>query len=162
MNSKSDYDNIRTGTDAYQAFTTRTASVYREAPLIRGMRWNGRASIGLPMRDDTGPGVDAGSIMELGYTLGKLCGEAGEANEKFWKWMRDTKGTVAVQPGDSVVIPSEDVRQEIAKELGDVLWYVAQAARCLDISLGDVAIDNLEKLRSRASRGTLGGSGDER
>ena len=47
-------------------------------------------------------------------------------------------------------------------ELGDVLWYVAQLASELGYDLEQVADANLQKLSSRASRGRIGGSGDQR
>jgi NTP pyrophosphatase (non-canonical NTP hydrolase) len=50
----------------------------------------------------------------------------------------------------------------MAKELGDVLWYVAQLASELGLELEDIARENLEKLSSRQRRGVLSGSGDER
>ena len=52
--------------------------------------------------------------------------------------------------------------EELKKELGDVLWYVAQLATELGLSLRDIAGANIEKLRSRMDRGKLGGSGDNR
>ena len=51
---------------------------------------------------------------------------------------------------------------EIASELGDVLWYCAMLADYLDTNLGKIMEDNIDKLQSRKSRGTLGGSGDRR
>ena len=48
------------------------------------------------------------------------------------------------------------------KELGDVLWYVSVLATYLDISLTDIADDNIAKLKSRKERGTLHGNGDDR
>ena len=50
----------------------------------------------------------------------------------------------------------------MAKELGDVLWYVAQLATELDLDLDEIAARNLEKLLSRQRRGVLSGSGDDR
>lgn len=83
-------------------------------------------------------------------TLG-LCGESGEVAEKIKKVVRDDGGVVG-----------EERRQEIAHELGDVLWYVSQIAAELGLSLDAVAARNLEKLSSRAARGKLSGSGDDR
>ena len=77
-----------------------------------------------------------------------LCGEAGEVAEKVKKSIRDDGGVWK--------------KDEIAKELGDVLWYLANIADDLGVSLEDVAAENLKKLSSRAERGTLRGSGDNR
>lgn len=84
-------------------------------------------------------------------TIG-LTGEAGEVADKVKKVLRDHNG----------VFENEDLRRGIALELGDVLWYVAALARDLEFSLQEVAGLNINKLRSRASRGKLSGSGDER
>ncbi len=83
-------------------------------------------------------------------TLG-LVGEAGEVAEKIKKVLRDSDGII-----------SEEKRLEVAKELGDVLWYLANLSVELDLSLETVANMNLEKLFSRKDRGTLSGSGDNR
>lgn len=80
-----------------------------------------------------------------------LVGEAGEVAEKFKKIVRDKQG----------VINDED-KKETAKELGDVLWYVAVIADYLNVSLEEVATANLDKLSSRKARGTQHGSGDNR
>ena len=50
----------------------------------------------------------------------------------------------------------------LIKELGDVLWYVSALADELDAFLGDIALVNIEKLRSRQERNKISGSGDSR
>lgn len=80
-----------------------------------------------------------------------LVGEAGEAADKVKKIIRDKGGRA-----------DEEDRLAIAKELGDVLWYVANVARYLDLSLDEVAAMNIEKLSSRQRRGKIHGEGDER
>jgi NTP pyrophosphatase (non-canonical NTP hydrolase) len=44
-------------------------------------------------------------------------------------------------------------RDALAKELGDALWCLAIAARCIGVPLSDVAARNLEKLRARHPSG---------
>ena len=83
-------------------------------------------------------------------TLG-LCNEAGEVAGKIKKIFRDRGGKI-----------TEEDRQALKQELGDVLWYLAQICTELDISLEEVAAANLEKLFSRLERGTIGGDGDNR
>ncbi|HBU27492.1 TPA: hypothetical protein DEB00_00025, partial [Candidatus Uhrbacteria bacterium] len=57
---------------------------------------------------------------------------------------------------------TDDQRQELIKELGDVLWYIANLATEFNISLDDLADRNIQKLLSRKDRGVLHGSGDNR
>jgi NTP pyrophosphatase (non-canonical NTP hydrolase) len=44
-------------------------------------------------------------------------------------------------------------RDVIAKELGDVLWYVAAIATKLDLKLSDIADLNIDKLKARYPEG---------
>ena len=83
-------------------------------------------------------------------TIG-LAGEAGEVSEKIKKVIRDKGGVM-----------DDESREMIKKELGDVLWYVAQLATELNLSLDEVAEANIEKLYSRLERGVLHGNGDNR
>jgi len=78
-----------------------------------------------------------------------LAGEAGEVADKVKKIIRDKR---------------DDARfkGEIAKEIGDVLWYCAVLADDLGFSLQQVAEMNIYKLKSRKVAGTIGGSGDDR
>jgi NTP pyrophosphatase (non-canonical NTP hydrolase) len=52
--------------------------------------------------------------------------------------------------------------KEVAKELGDVLWYIANLAEDLGYDLAEIADMNLEKLADRANRNVIKGSGDNR
>lgn len=83
-------------------------------------------------------------------TLG-LTGEAGEVSDKVKKVLRDNNSVF-----------TDEKKEEIAKEIGDVLWYVAALSHDIGYSLDDIARMNLSKLRSRQQRGKLHGSGDER
>jgi len=87
----------------------------------------------------------------LSYPALGLAGEAGEVAEHVKKAIRDDAGEV-----------TPERREAVAKELGDVLWYVAQLATELELDLDAVAAGNLEKLLSRQRRGVLSGSGDDR
>lgn len=77
-----------------------------------------------------------------------LCGEAGEVAEKVKKMLRD--GCTA------------EKNQQLAAELGDVLWYLAALASDLGWSLESIGRANLEKLASRKQRDVIRGDGDSR
>jgi len=83
-------------------------------------------------------------------TLG-LANEAGEVAGKVKKICRDRQGHI-----------SDADREDLALELGDVLWYLSEICTRLGIRLEDVAAANVAKLADRASRGVLGGDGDHR
>lgn len=80
-----------------------------------------------------------------------LASEAGEVAGKIKKIIRDNQGVVDAER-----------KEQIAAELGDVLWYTAQLAQQLDLSLDEIAELNIAKLHSRLERGVLRGSGDTR
>lgn len=85
------------------------------------------------------------------YPILGIAGESGEVAEKVKKILREKKGIV-----------DEVGKQEITKELGDLLWYMAQLASELGISLDEVAEKNITKTQSRMERGALLGNGDNR
>ena len=87
----------------------------------------------------------------LAYPALGLAGEAGEVANQAKKVIRDDGSEL-----------TEERRAAMSKELGDVLWYVAQLATELDLDLDAVAAENLQKLASRQRRGVLHGAGDER
>jgi NTP pyrophosphatase (non-canonical NTP hydrolase) len=75
-----------------------------------------------------------------------MVGESGEVAEKLKKWIRDSR----LEKG------------EVAKELGDVLWYVARLSAAMGFTLEEIGTMNLDKLASRKKRGKLSGEGDNR
>lgn len=81
------------------------------------------------------------------YTTMGLTGEAGEVSEKVKKYIRE---------GDEQYI------EDLEDELGDVLWYTARLAEELDLSLSQIAEDNMMKLLDRQKRDVLTGEGDDR
>ena len=87
----------------------------------------------------------------LYYPALGLAGEAGEVCEKIKKIYRDKKG----------ILSTED-KEELEKELGDVLWYVATLASEIGAFLSEIAEGNLDKLQSRMKRDVIKGSGDNR
>ena len=56
----------------------------------------------------------------------------------------------------------EDWKEQLAGEIGDVLWYCAALARDINIPLALIAAKNRDKLLARKEKGTLQGSGDTR
>ena len=80
-----------------------------------------------------------------------IADEAGEIAGKFKKLFRDKGGEY-----------DEMFKADIVKEMGDVLWYLAETATQLDISLEEIATKNIDKLLSRKERNVLQGDGDNR
>ncbi|SFG60710.1 nucleoside triphosphate pyrophosphohydrolase family protein [Prevotella sp. KH2C16] len=89
--------------------------------------------------------------LSIVYPLIGLAGETGEVAEKVKKIIRDNDG-----------IFDESEKLEIAKELGDVLWYLSAIAADMGYRLDDIARLNIEKIQSRHERSFLHGNGDNR
>lgn len=89
--------------------------------------------------------------MKVVYPTIGLAGETGEVAEKVKKTIRDKQ-----------CIFDPDTTRELAKELGDVLWYIAAIAGDLGLDLDDVAQMNIDKIHSRQDRNLLHGQGDNR
>jgi NTP pyrophosphatase (non-canonical NTP hydrolase) len=81
-------------------------------------------------------------------------GVAGEAGEVVEKW----KKIVAYKGGEV----SEEDLAELAKELGDVVWYIAVLAHALGLSFDDIMQRNVKKLQDRQKRKVIRGAGDNR
>ena len=89
----------------------------------------------------------------MGTTISAL-GLAGEAGEAADKWKK-------ILAYKNAQVSAEDL-EEIAKEIGAVLWYAAVFAHNLGLKLDEIAQNNLAKLADRHKRGTLKGKGDNR
>lgn len=90
------------------------------------------------------------SIAFINKILG-LAGEAGEVAEKVKKLQRNQDGQVSATD-----------REELLKELGDVLWYLSAISHYLNEPLGSVAAANIAKLADRKARGVIKSQGDNR
>ena len=86
------------------------------------------------------------------YDLGLgVAGETGELAEKLKKMIRDDGGKL-----------TDERKEMMKKEIGDVLWYLSQLSRVLGFKFSEAAEANINKLESRLARGVLKGSGDNR
>lgn len=85
------------------------------------------------------------------YPLLGLMGESGEVCEKIKKIVRDGFGHISIGQ-----------REELKKEIGDILWYIAMLCKELDIDMNEVAELNIKKLKDRQERNKLHGQGDSR
>jgi len=86
---------------------------------------------------------------DLTYAMFGISAEVGELHGHIAKTIRDAE----VYELDSAYVK---------KELGDILWFIAAIAADHDFTLSNIALTNLEKLKSRQERDVLGGSGDDR
>lgn len=90
-------------------------------------------------------------MLNLSHWALGIMGEGGEIAEKVKKLIRDKDAQL-----------DEESKQLLAKEIGDVLWYLAVMADQLGVSFDDIAQTNITKLADRKRRSVLGGSGDMR
>ena len=93
------------------------------------------------------PVLDMLAISYVGLGLG----EVGEVQNKLKKVIRDKNGII-----------NDEFKNDIKKELGDILWYVSEMSTILGFNLEDVAQANIDKLFKRRDNNTLKGSGDNR
>ena len=82
------------------------------------------------------PALDKKDVL-INSVMG-LCGESGEVIDIVKKWLAQGH---------------ELDRERLIKELGDVAWYLAEAATALDVPLEDVLRANIEKLKKRYPEG---------
>ena len=82
------------------------------------------------------------------YLFPGLAAEAGEVCGEYAKLIRD-----GMKP---------EYKQKLIKELGDTAWFVASICTHIGVSFESVLKANIEKLKDRAERNVIGGSGNER
>ena len=88
------------------------------------------------------PALDRKDVL-INSVMG-LCGEAGGAIDIVKKWLAQGH---------------ELDKAHLAKELGDIAWYLAEAATALELSLSDILRGNIDKLKRRYPDGfTVRGS----
>lgn len=83
------------------------------------------------------------------YLFLNLAGEVGEVLSLEAKIRRDGGAHISY-------------KENMKKELGDVLWHIAMLAHDHGFSLTEVAEENIEKLKSRMARNQISGNGDNR
>lgn len=98
-----------------------------------------------------------------------LAEEAGEVCGKIAKFIRKNVG---FQPANrygndypSIMdwnAKNEQFCKDLSKELGDVMWMVAELCTVYGLDMGEVMIENIEKLADRKERGVIVGEGDNR
>ena len=82
------------------------------------------------------PALDKKDVL-INSVMG-LCGESGEAIDIVKKWLAQ----------------GHDLNKaKLAKELGDIAWYLAEAATALEIPLEEILAANIEKLKKRFPEG---------
>lgn len=91
----------------------------------------------------------------LPYLALGIAGEAGEVSEKVKKFIRDTQFAGIGDLGKAQ-------KRELALEIGDVLWYIAQMTTEIGYTLEEVAEMNITKTHSRMHRDKIAGDGDDR
>ena len=57
---------------------------------------------------------------------------------------------------------TESRKESIKREMGDMLWYMAEQCTNLGLTLQDVAETNISKLSDRKNRNVIIGDGDNR
>jgi NTP pyrophosphatase (non-canonical NTP hydrolase) len=132
-----------------------------------------------------------GTFVGLTYATIGLNGEAGETGEQVKKTWRDDAADIQgrveeifrglescndahglrqdhfesarQQITEAFKLPLTDERkQKIIKELGDTLWYAAQIATEIGVTLGEVAQINMDKLAARRAANLIHGEGSDR
>lgn len=102
------------------------------------------------------------SSMNHAYMINGLTAEVGEINDKIAKAIR--KGWIRIDDNNIVTLDTcpPTFWDDLYKEVGDCLWFLAGICSVRNISFEEVGWDNINKLASRQQRGVIDGNGDNR
>ena len=96
----------------------------------------------------------AALVEEVGEVMGKLA-KYGRKNDLPLEMVMYTISSPATQA-------QKELREQVSKEMGDVIWQWVNLCHEMDLDPAQVMADNIAKLQGRQERGTLNGEGDER
>lgn len=99
------------------------------------------------------------------YMLLNLVAEVGEFAGKIAKQIRKGQSNInqnQLQTEMRVLVEHPELKEEACKELGDVLWQLSGLCTVMNVSLEDIAKQNLNKLADRQKRNVIDGNGDNR
>jgi NTP pyrophosphatase (non-canonical NTP hydrolase) len=100
---------------------------------------------------------------DIQYLSGKLMIEAGEVHDYICKIIRDDfERAVGPDEMQAYIMTRDVLRERIATELGDTLWYLIRITNLLGYNLQDILAMEAEKIVGRQERDTDHGSGDDR
>lgn len=97
-----------------------------------------------------------------------LSEEAGEVCGKIAKFIRKHEGidpmTARYELENKVTVTDDELkfRKDISKEIGDIMWMLAELCTNYGLDLGKVMAENIAKLTDRKERGVIDGEGDNR
>ena len=111
------------------------------------------------------------SCENISYMLLNLVGEVGEFASKVAKAVRKDQVKIGwweegKEADENDLIPTgsfaewNELKEELKKELGDILWQTAGVAYAMNWTLEEVGLGNLDKLAKRKEAGTIVGNGD--
>lgn len=125
--------------DAYQQFVGDTTSIYSSNPeeFVNKINELGRKE---PEDHINGVGVDMNRLLTAAIGMTAEGGEFAEIVKKI---------AFQGKPYNS------DTRIHMAKELGDVMWYIAQGCEALGYSIEEIIVMNVEKLTARYPEGAF-------
>lgn len=99
------------------------------------------------------------------YMFFNLVGEVGEFSSKIAKLIRKGQSNInhnQLQTEMRVLVENPDIKTELCKELGDVLWQLSGVCSVMNVTLENIAEQNLSKLADRQKRNVIDGNGDNR